>query len=523
MSNFLSPTKFAWYTILLLISIQLIFTNNATAADLSLNSDLWTGTKILGGGETDWGGCVALDSPGNMIITGASKSDDYPMINAIQDNHLGGGYDVVVSKMDPQGDLIFSTFLGGTGDDWGLEIAVDTQENIIVVGQTSSDNFTVHNAFNDTYSGNGHDIFVTKISSDGELLFSTYLGSNGEFPSVGLTTDSQNNIIVSGHTASANFPIINPIQETINGSEDAFVSKFDPDGDLIFSTYIGGDADDDAPQVIVDSNDNIIIAGHTESSNYPVVDPYQATGQGNYDLFVTKLIAEENAYSVSYSSFLGGAMDDKLFGLNLDDDDNILLTGLTQSSDFPLINEFQSDITGFEAFIVKLSADGQDLEFSSFYGGSNVDFGYDIVSDADDNIYFTGHSASSNIPLLNPIQSIHAGGGSDKSDIILGKINSDGELLFSSYLGGSGDDFGWRMNLNAENHMIISGFSDSTDFPYADLDTPSFNLYISVLDLNSIPVQSLSDTNETGLSIITIFLGILLTNFITIPIRRRIK
>ena len=208
MKNVMNLLKFRKYTIFLLISVQLIISINTIALEnpgLNLSSDLWTGTKILGGDATDWGGCVAIDSVGNMIITGRVGSDNYPVSDAIQDVHLGEN-DVVVTKLNNQGEIVFSTYLGGTGDDWGLEIAVDNENNIIVVGQTSSADFVLLNAFNDTYSGSGYDIFVTKLNTDGELLFSTYLGPNGEFPSVGVATDSQNNIIEDDVLIALNKP-----------------------------------------------------------------------------------------------------------------------------------------------------------------------------------------------------------------------------------------------------------------------------------------------------------------------------
>src|ERR1022692_4291600 len=248
-------------------------------------------STYLGGSSSDYGNGIAVDSSGNAYVTGVTNSTDFPTMNPLQPTYGGGG-DAFVAQLNPTGSaLVYSTYLGGSGDDFAYDTAVDSSGNAFVTGITFSTNFPTMNPLQPTYGGNG-DAFVTKFNPTGSgLIYSTYLGGSGEDSSNGIAVDSSGNAYVTGGTSSPNFPTMNPLQPTFAGVQDAFVAQLNPTGSaLVYSTYLGGSGDDTGQGIAADSSGNAYVTGQTGSANFPTMNPLQPTyGGGGYDAFVTKM------------------------------------------------------------------------------------------------------------------------------------------------------------------------------------------------------------------------------------------
>ncbi|MBI4464852.1 MAG: SBBP repeat-containing protein [Acidobacteria bacterium] len=372
--------------------------------------------------------------------------------------------------------LDYSTYLGGSGGDLGFGIAVDAAGNAYVAGITRSLNFPTANPYQAAHSGEGdffvvNDAFVTKLDSSGSsLVYSTYLGGDADDRGYDIAVDSAGNAYVTGGTDSTNFPTASPLQSTLAGSSDAFVTKLNPDGSaLAYSTYLGGSSEEGLcfacgevahGAIAVDSAGNAYVTGFTFSSNFPTANPFQpAHAGGSTDAFVTKLSATGAA--LVYSTYLGGS-NEREFGLDItvDADGQAYIAGQTFSTDFPTANPLQATLGGSaDAFITKLDAAGSSLLYSTYLGGSGFDNGFGVAVDGHGNAYVTGSTNSSDFPTARPLQA--AFGGGDR-DAFLTKLNASGSpLVYSTYLGGNGRDFGDGIAVDHNGNAYVTGQTDS--------------------------------------------------------------
>ena len=377
-----------------------------------------TGTALLyatyiGGSGDDRGAAIAVDSNGQAYVTGATASSNFPLAAAIRTG-LGGSKTAFVLKLNAVGNiLLFSTYFGGTNWETGNAIALDGAGNVYVAGDTLSANFPVLNALQSTIGG-GMDAFVTGLTSEGQLSFSTFLGGAGNEHAGGIAQDGFGNTYVVGGTYSANFPVVAAIQGLNGGSQDAFVTKIDAAGNsILFSTYLGGNGtgtSEQANAVAVDSSGNAYVTGVTNSSNFPVTSgAYQTAFNGVQDAFITKINAVGN--TLVYSTYLGGTSFDWATGIGIDSGGNAYVAGYTSSGDFATVNGVQAAFGGiYDAFVTKLSATGNGLGFSTYFGGSGSDVANGIAVDGSGNMFVGGQTSSFNLPLQGPIQSSNNGG-----------------------------------------------------------------------------------------------------------------
>lgn len=308
-------------------------------------------STYLGGTFYNYGTGIAVDSNGNAYVTGFTQSQDFPLANAY-DNSLGGNYDAFVTKFNADGDaLAYSTYLGGSTNDWGYGIAVDSSGNAYVTGWTDSSDFPTANAYDKSFKGD-RDAFVTKFNADGDALsYSTYLGGVSYDEGYGIAVDSSGNAYVTGYTQSPDFPIVQAYDNSYNGYQDVFVTKINPTGDaLVYSTYLGGSTNDFGTGIAVDSSGNAYVTGHTDSSDFPMVNAPDNSYNGNIDVFVTKLNPAGGA--LFYSTYLGGGSDDEGYGIAVDSDGNAYMTGYTYSWDFPVVNAYDSSYNGYQDVFV---------------------------------------------------------------------------------------------------------------------------------------------------------------------------
>ncbi|MCL6600113.1 MAG: SBBP repeat-containing protein, partial [Alicyclobacillus macrosporangiidus] len=371
-------------------------------------------STYLGGNNIDEGGSIAVDSSGSAYVTGLTNSTNFPTQNPFQGSFAGGAFDVFVTKLSPAGNtLLYSTYLGGNGDDEGFGVAVDNSGFVYVTGITDSTNFPTQNPFQGSFAGGLLDAFVTKLSPAGNtLLYSTYLGGSNWDEGIDIAVDSSGSAYVTGFTNSTNFPIQNPFQGSFaGGAFDVFVTKLSPAGNtLLYSTYLGGNGDDEGFGIAVDSSGSAYVTGFTNSTNFPTQNPFQGSFAGGiYDVFVTKLSLAGN--TLLFSTYLGGNGDDEGFGITVDSSGSAYVTGITNSPNFPTQDPFQRFFAGgsYDAFVTKLRPTGNTLFYSTYLGGSHTDFGNSIAVDSSGSAYVTGPTDSTDFPLQNPFQGSFAG------------------------------------------------------------------------------------------------------------------
>jgi hypothetical protein len=433
-------------------------------------------SSYLGGTGDDYGNAIAIDASGNAYLTGSTLSTNFPTLSAYETTCASCTTftepDVFVSKVNASGSaLVFSTYIGGNYEDSGNGIAVDANEYVYVTGTTSSSNFPVLNAFQSvaggpTTPGEPGDAFVLKLNPSGSsLVYSSYLGGSAEDDAYGIAIDSAGEAFVVGHTESTNFPTVDPYQAQNNGSFDVFVTKVSSAGSsLVYSTYLGGAAEDDGYAIAVDSGENAYITGQTLSNDYPTANAYQAAYGGGADAFVSKLSFASSKLSLSYSTYLGGSSTDQGFGIALDSSDNVYVTGLTSSTNFPTANPFQGSFQGgtSDAFLSKLSSNGTTLTYSTYLGGSDTDSGKAVAVDASGHAHVAGYTSSTNFPTANPVQSTYAG----NQDGFLSRISPTGcSLVFSTYLGGKSTDSANGVAVDSSGDSYLIGSTLSNDFP----------------------------------------------------------
>ncbi|NHK30761.1 MAG: hypothetical protein FK730_05380 [Asgard group archaeon] len=407
------------------------------------------------GGEIGSGIAVAND--GNYYVTGQTKSNDFPTQNAYNSTYSGNN-DAFVVKFDRSNSLLWSTYFGGSDTDYSDDIAIAGDDSCYITGFTRSSDFPTQNAFNSTHSGD-KDAFLAKFSSNGSLLWSSYLGGNDSDWSHSIAVANDGSCYVTGVTFSDNFPTKNAYDSTFNGGNlDVFVTKFAADGTLLWSSYLGGNSNEVGNSIAVTTDGGCYVTGWTWSSNFPTLYAYDTTSNGDFDVFVTKFNASG---SLLWSTFLGGAWWDEALGITAASDDSCYLTGLTASIDFPTHHAFNSTYGDWgDVFLTKFASNGS-LLWSTFLGGNNSDYGYDVAVTSDGSCYVTGETGSNNFPIQNAYSNSLAG----FLDTFITKFSSDGSLLWSTFLGGSQTDEAFGIAVTTDGSCYIIGSTFSPDFP----------------------------------------------------------
>ena len=379
-----------------------------------------TGTAVvfstyLGGSGVDRAYGIAVDASGAVYLTGRTRSTNFPVTGALQPA-LRGGEDAFVTKLAANGaSLVYSTYLGGGAEDDGHAIAVDAGGNALVTGGTESRDFPLSAPFQTAYRGGQVEAFLAKLNPQGNApVFSTYLGgANFDHPE-GVAVDSAGNVWVAGFTGSADFPIAGALQQALRGEADGFVTKFDSQGRISFSTYLGGSGFDLIFCVAVDAAGSAYVAGTTTSTDFPATrGAFQEQLTGGLEGFVAKLNATGS--SLIYATYLGAATEteeEMALAIAVDASGSAFVTGTTTSSSFPVLDAFQRLLGGYrDAFVTGLTPDGSALVYSSFFGGSGLDYGYGIAMDGAGNVFITGRTFSEDLPVPGAIQPDWGGQG----------------------------------------------------------------------------------------------------------------
>jgi len=419
--------------------------------------------SYLGGTERDFGTSLAIGSDGCRLLTGQTRSADFPVEEPFQEGY-GGIRDAFITKVSSDGsELVFSTYLGGSGADQANGIALSEFEEIVVTGNTISLDFPLLNPFQGYQVG--QDAFVTRLSPDGAtLLSSTYLGGSMGESSQAVAIDPSGSMTVVGYTDSPDFPLQDPFQATYTSPlDDAFITCISSEGDsLVYSTYMGGYGVDQAFDVIVDDEGYCYVTGRTSSSNFPVMNAYQESFAGTMDAFAVKLSPDGS--EMLYGTYLGGSQweNGRAVGLH---EGCLFIVGNTESMDFPVKYAFQEELAGGpsgDGFLTKLDPTGQELDYSTFYGGSLSDGLRGLWVDEGGSAFVTGFTLSPDLPLQNPFQGNLAG----SDDCMVARFAPWGsELFWSTFLGGTDDEGGHDIEVDPAGNAHVVGSTYSADFP----------------------------------------------------------
>ena len=300
--------------------------------DPTFSSYVYAG--YYGGDGTDVAYSCALDSSNNLYFGGITNSANFKVTRTGAQTVSGGGYDGFVVKLDPSGAQSYASYLGGSGDDYVYSLALDGAGNIYATGQTASPNLPVTSGALQQSAGGGVDAFVAKYNPAGALAWMTYLGGSADDEANGIVVDASGSVVVTGGTASSNFPTSAPYQPAFGGgTRDMFASRLSPDGaKLVWSTYLGGSGDDLGNAIAIDNAGNVYIGGTTNSTNFPSNGGWQTTNRGGADGTVTELAADG---SLVFSSYFGGTSADYLNGLAVNCTAGLVVAGTTQSTNFP--------------------------------------------------------------------------------------------------------------------------------------------------------------------------------------------
>lgn len=478
---------------------------------------------FLGGSAIDGMTNLRLDGAGNIVVLGSTRSFDYPLVAAFQSTNTGLGTPngvCFISKLNPSGSaLIYSTYLGGSGDNACNNGTVDTAGNVYVTGATSAFNYPVTpNALQPAHGGGIYDAYVAKLNPAGSaLLYSSYIGGSGFDNARGIAASDAGSVWISGMTSSTNFPVKNAAQGTYGGGIcDAFVIKIDTNqagaASLVFGTYFGGSGSDNGGfsggtglvdgGLAIDLAGNVVVTGSTASTNLAVLNALQPTyGGGDFDAFVLKL--DGNGAKV-YATYLGGTLLDVGFTVGLDRGGFAYVSGISTGGNFPLKNPVQGTFGGGEsdAFLAKVSPSGQ-LVFSTFIGGNGNEFPGQIVVDGAGNSYIAGNTSSTNFPLKDPVQGTYGGGDVDAWIMV---VNPTGTYrAFSTYLGGTGSDTGFGIMPDGAGNVVAGLQTTSTVMPLVspiqNSNHGAFDSYIAKMTLPNGLVSSIlpiSRSVQTG-------------------------
>jgi hypothetical protein len=440
-------------------------------------------SSYLGGSGSDTGNGIAADDAGNAYITGQTGSADFP--DTTTPTGGAGGADAFVTKIDTNAagnaSLVWSTYLGGSGEDAGNAISIDDSGNLYVAGQTASANFPAVIPVQPDQPG--IDAFLTRFDSDsGLVLFSSYVGGNGSDVALGVAALGDYGFI-TGYTTSSDYPTAGAFQATREGSQDAFVTRVDtapvppppapmaPQESIDYSSYLGGSLIEQGNSITVDADGNAYVTGYTLSGNFPTTASSLQGHLGVVDAFVTRVDPTgDGPPSLTYSTYLGGTGDETGTGITDDEAGRIYVTGITNSNDFPKQNSIQNATKGgADLFLTALDLPATTtgttgLAYSTLLGGSGNEVAANSLA-VDDlgNAYVTGATSSSDYPVQNQLQTFQGG-----SDAFVTRINTQApanstSLDYSTFFGGPNNDLGQGIAVDGEGNAYITGRTDSAN------------------------------------------------------------
>jgi hypothetical protein len=442
-------------------------------------SDLVYSTFLGGSDNNDSGDAIAIDEAGNAYVMGVTYSSDFPATPGAFDTSYNGSVDlssdVFVAKLNTigAGGLVYATFLGGGSNDVGFGIAVDNAGDSYVVGYTQSSNFpTTPGAFDTTYNYGFYDAFVAKLNVTGTgLVYSTFLGGSDSDLGNDIAVDEAGNAYVVGSTQSSDFPVTAGAFDTsYNGGQDVFLAKLNASGaGSIYATFLGGSSSECSTGrcgIAIDSGGNVYTTGETASNDFP-------TTQGAFDRSYNGSVGDvfvaklnANGTNLVYATFVGGSNWDTGSDIAVDGAGSAYVVGYTQSSDFPTtLTAFDRSYNGYDAFAVKLNSSGTGLVYATFLGGTSADCRLRCAIAID---------AAGSAYMVGETQSSNfpvTPGAFDTSyngmeDAFMAKLSADGtRLAYATFLGGAYTDDGNAIAVDNMGNAYVTGWTESYNFP----------------------------------------------------------
>lgn len=364
-------------------------------------------SRFIGGSDYDGARGLAIDSSGNVIIAGYSASSNFP--KTLGSSYSGGVQDIIVTKFDSSGAIVYSRFLGGSGYDEGSGIASDKNGNVYVSGVSSGGYPITMGAYN----GGLRDIVVTKLNPNGAIVYSRYIGGSDEDYATDIAVDIHENAYITGFSRGGGYPITmgNPYA---GGAIDIPITKLDSNGAIVYSRYLGGNGDDYANGIAVDSSGNAYISAFTDSNNFPTTAGMSFVNNGEHHIVVAKLTPSGE---LNYSCYLCGTGSDVAYRIAIDAHGSAYVTGYV-SQNYPTTAGMSFAGGQTDAVLTQIDANGE-MSYSCYLGGSNNDGGLSVAVDQSGYIYVTGFSLSPDFPTTAGVS--YAGG----SDTFVAKLSID--------------------------------------------------------------------------------------------------
>ena len=419
---------------------------------------LW-GT-YYGGSENDYSRSVSTDASGNVYVIGYTESIASIATSGSYQAILNANYDAYISKFTSAGTRLWSTYYGGSGNDYGYNSCIDNAGNIVICGETNSNDVIASSGAYQTVFGGYTDAFIAKFSASGTRTWATYFGDIDIESGYGIISDANNNIYITGKTNSTtSIASSGSFQTQLGGGDDAFLAKFSSTGNRTWSTYYGGSGNDIGYGVSTDASNNVFISGTTASDNaMSTSGAYQSTIAGNNDAFLAKFSSAGNR---TWSTYYGGLENDEGFSTITDPSGNVILSGQTESSSgISTTNAYQSTFGGgIDVYIAKFTTIGTRL-WASYYGSNDYDLGLNACTDASGNIYIVGQTGSGDAIASSTAHQQQLGGS---YDAFLARFASGGTRSWGTYFGGNDFDIAYGCSSDISGNVYICGRTSSTN------------------------------------------------------------
>jgi hypothetical protein len=471
---------------------------------------------------------IATDATGNLILSSSAGdvmlhkpvayqdvNGQRQLVDAAFRTNARNEVTIALGTYDHSRELVidpalsYATYLGGASEDEVFGISVDSSNNIFVTGESNS---TSGFPGGNVSSSNGYDVFVTSVSSAGALTYTTFVGGSGNDSGLGIATDSSGAAYVTGITESNNFPTSSNAPQPQKGDNggnctnlkksnqpctDAFAFKLNASGSISggWCTYVGGINDDDGYAIALDSSGNVWVAGDTFSSSfypnnhattvlYPTFNAGVTLSPPADDGFVVEVNSAGTAFG--FSTYLGGNFSDQANGIVADGSGNIYVTGETASTDFPTAGTPYKSTCGsdgncnahagqvfYDGFVTKIAAGGASLTYSTYIGGSSDDYAFAIALDSAGDTYITGETTQDDTATTPAVPYPTTTGAfsttynsSATANAFVTELNPAGSaLLYSTFLGGSVQDYGGGIAVDSSGDAYVTGTTSSADFP----------------------------------------------------------
>ena len=439
-------------------------------------------SQYLGGSGQETATSIGHDQQGFLYVAGTTTSSDFPLAGNSEQTALAGGSNIFLVKIDPNASpanqIVYATYLGGTNVDTLSAMVVTPRDFIYLTGNTTSIDFPLGNAAQGTLSGTS-DAFVVMLDctvpGTSSIYYSTYYGGSDDTTGNDITYDAQGRPFIVGTTDSPDLTIGAGFQSSYINNGDVFVAGFDPSqqgaATLFYGTYLGGTEADYGRSIQYAPDGTLWVAGLTFSQDFPTAgNAWQGSYIGMGDAFVSQINPGAGTNGLLYSTFFGGTGQDEAKKLILDSAGRIILTGYTDSQDFPVTpNALQYYYGGnTDAFVAILDpsiSGSAQLVYATYYGGSAAEVGYDMIEDAAGNLFLTGYTSSPDLPLTaSALESTYSTGFDGFVLELNPALSAMDQMEYASYIAGPGNQAGNGIDLGPNETVYIVGYATGEIF-----------------------------------------------------------